>query len=216
MRSGCVSRAYPCFVLFFVFLSLSLFAVRLLSSTHNTQGVKVGDSYALNCVPPSASMTLDIRISPHVPPPEISAMLDLWCRECSSNQDEARTDEELTVQWNYALKGPNDLQQHSITSTDRHTNPWYGLFYDQMTDMGLSLEPSVFPAATDSRFLRALGIRALGFSPMAGTEIMLHENDEYIPKSVFLQGIPIYVGLIHRLASAGKEMEDNQQSPPPP
>ena len=213
MRSVCVSRAYPCCDIVCLFFSLLLFAVRLCCRRH-TQGVKVGDSYALNCVPCSASMTLDIRISPHVPPPEISAMLDLWCRECSSNQDQARTDEELTVQWN-SVKGSNDLQQHSITSTDRHTNPWYGLFYDQMTDMGLSLEPSVFPAATDSRFLRALGIRALGFSPMARTEIMLHENDEYIPKSVFLQGIPIYVGLIHRLASAGKEMEDNHQSPPP-
>ena len=67
---------------------------------------------------------------------------------------------------------------------------------------------TVFPAATDSRFLRALGIRALGFSPMKNTEIMLHENDEYISESEYLQGILVYIGLLQKLASQGKEMED--------
>ena len=61
---------------------------------------------------------------------------------------------------------------------------------DSIHGMNLSVEPEVFPAATDSRFLRALGIRALGFSPMRNSEIMLHENDEYINelKSLASQG----------------------------
>jgi aminoacylase len=66
--------------------------------------------------------------------------------------------------------------------------------------MNLEVNPQVFPAATDSRFLRALGVRALGFSPMRNTEIMLHENDEYIPESTFLEGIAVYVGLIRDLS----------------
>jgi len=43
---------------------------------------------------------------------------------------------------------------------------------------------------------------------MKNTEIMLHENDEYIPESEYLQGILVYIGLLQKLASQGKEMED--------
>lgn len=76
-----------------------------------------------------------------------------------------------------------------------------------LLDLTIQCPSAVFPAATDSRFLRALGIRALGFSPMKNTEIMLHENDEYIPESEYLQGILVYIGLIEKLASQGKEIE---------
>jgi hypothetical protein len=65
-----------------------------------------------------------------------------------------------------------------------------------------------FPAATDSRFLRALWIRASGFSPMRNTEILLHEHDEYILERNYLEGIGIYVELIQALGSQGDEMEE--------
>lgn len=39
----------------------------------------------------------------------------------------------------------------------------------------MSVEREIFPAATDSRFLRKLGIQAVGFSPMASTPTLLHE-----------------------------------------
>jgi len=68
--------------------------------------------------------------------------------------------------------------------------------------MGREVIPQVFPAATDSRFLRELGVRAFGFSPMRNTEIMLHENDEYLEESVFVEGIEVYVKLIEALGSA--------------
>jgi aminoacylase len=74
--------------------------------------------------------------------------------------------------------------------------------------MGMEIEPQVFPAATDSRFLRALGIRALGFSPMRNTEIMLHENDENLPEATFLEGIEVYVKVIEALASQFKEIDE--------
>jgi len=37
------------------------------------------------------------------------------------------------------------------------------------------VEREIFPAGTDSRFLRAMGVQAIGFSPMAHTPILLHE-----------------------------------------
>jgi len=36
---------------------------------------------------------------------------------------------------------------------------------------------------------------------------MLHENDEYIPESVFVEGIEVYVGIIRALGSQTKEIE---------
>jgi len=73
--------------------------------------------------------------------------------------------------------------------------------------MKLKFVPEVFPAATDSRFLRALGIRALGFSPMRNSEIMLHEDNEYLDESVFLEGIGVYVGLIEALGKQGPQLD---------
>ena len=56
-------------------------------------------------------------------------------------------------------------------------------------------------AGTDSRFIRALGVPAFGFSPMANTPILLHEHNEYIDEGVFLEGVDVYVTLIEALGS---------------
>ena len=158
-------------------------------------GVKSGDGFAINCVPPLAKCSLDIRISPHMPPSEMRALLDTWCKECSRAPEQGSQ-----VTWKYAMNG-NDVEEHATTSIDKVSNPWYGIFCDSLQIMKCDISPQVFPAATDSRFLRALGIRALGFSPMRNTEILLHENDEYIPESTYLEGIGVYVGLLHALGS---------------
>ena len=67
---------------------------------------------------------------------------------------------------------------------------------------GVELEPEVFPAGTDSRFLRKLGIPAFGFSPMAHSPILLHEHNEYVDRHVFLQAIGVYEHVIPALADA--------------
>lgn len=71
-----------------------------------------------------------------------------------------------------------------------------------MKDVGVEIEPEIFPASTDSRYLRELGIPALGFSPMRNTPILLHDHNEYIDESVFTDGIGVYERLITALASA--------------
>ena len=169
--------------------------VTSLNITTLQAGVRVGDTYAYNVVPPTAKCSLDIRISPHMAPTEMESLLDQWCKECSSAPEKG-----AKVTWKY-VDGIEGAKEHATTPTDRKVNPWYGLFCDLMKDMGCDIVPQVFPAATDSRFLRALGIRALGFSPMRNTEILLHENDEYIPEKTFLEGIGVYVGLIKGLGS---------------
>lgn len=166
--------------------------VTSLNITTLKAGVPNGDgSYCKNVVPPAASMTLDIRISPKVEPKAIGDMLTGWCKECSKNEGLA---------WSFIGHG-NDFAGHSTTPIDS-TNPWYQHFVDGVKLSGIDVVPEVFPAATDSRFLRAIGVRALGFSPMRNSEILLHENDENIKVDVFLEGVEVYVKLISHLANS--------------
>lgn len=184
---------------------MTLGDVTSLNITSLQAGVRVGDTYAYNCVPPTAKCSLDIRISPHVDPKEIGDMIDAWCQECSASPDEG-----YDVKWK-SLHGMGPMNdKHALTKTDA-SNPWFEVFESAMERMGHKVVPQVFPAATDSRFLRELGIRAFGFSPMRNTEIMLHENDEYLEESVFVEGIEVYVRLIEALGSAKELDEDAAQ-----
>jgi len=72
---------------------------------------------------------------------------------------------------------------------------------------GLELHPpSVFPAATDSRWIRlVLGTPCFGFSPIRRTPILLHDHDEHVPISVFLEGIQAFEALLPTLADAPPE-----------
>eukprot|EP00041_Stephanoeca_diplocostata_P002456 m.26720 g.26720 ORF g.26720 m.26720 type:complete len:90 (-) comp13377_c0_seq2:1658-1927(-) len=67
---------------------------------------------------------------------------------------------------------------------------------------GITVHTEVFPAATDSRFLRALGIPCFGFSPMRKCPVLLHEHDEYIPVHTFLEGPAVYETLLRHLLAA--------------
>lgn len=83
----------------------------------------------------------------------------------------------------------------------------------------------IFPAGTDSRFLREvnvpiilknvmafrkvylvcnrqIGLPALGFSPINLTPILLHDHNEFLEESVFLRGVEIYEAIIPSLANA--------------
>jgi aminoacylase len=203
---------------------MTLGDVTSLNITTLEAGIRVGDTFAYNCVPPMARCTFDIRISPHVEPREIGEMIDDWCRECSASPDEG-----YQVVWKSVGLGPMDCD-HALTKVD-DTNPWFRVFEGAMSGMGRKIVPQVFPAASDSRFLRQLGIRAFGFSPMRNTEvsipdplgdnsfhlpesqlfrffalpfslkIMLHENDEYLEEDIFIEGIEVYVNLIAALGS---------------
>ncbi|OLP86323.1 Aminoacylase-1 [Symbiodinium microadriaticum] len=163
-----------------------------------------GKTFCLNVIPTEAEAGFDVRITPDLKPKDFKNLLDQWCKE----------DEGITWQiapWTRAF------QEHHTTATDE-SNPWWVAFRDAMSSMSFDIEPEVFPAATDSRFLRELGIPALGFSPMRRCPILLHEHDEYLPVDVFMSGIDVYVGLIDALASKQKlqgEDEDVQRGSKP-
>ncbi|CAJ1380270.1 unnamed protein product [Effrenium voratum] len=155
-----------------------------------------GKTFCLNVIPTEAEAGFDVRITPHLAPKDFQTLLDKWC-------------EEEGVTWQFA-PWTRPLKEHHLTETNS-SNPWWVAFQEVVTGMGHKVEPEVFPAATDSRFLRELGIPALGFSPMKNCPILLHEHNEYIPIDTYLSGIEVYVGLIESLASKDKlEGEDDQ------
>ncbi|CEG38232.1 acy1-like metalloprotease [Plasmopara halstedii] len=143
-----------------------------------------GKTHALNVIPTEAIAGFDIRVSPEM---ELSAMktkLDEWC-----------TAEGLS--WEFA-SWTDPLHDHYVTSLDAD-NVWWQLFQKACAQMGEKLETEIFPAATDSRFLRKVGVPAIGFSPMKLTEILLHEHNESLAKHTFLHGINVYVGVFREM-----------------
>ena len=146
-----------------------------------------GETWALNVIPTTAYCGFDIRISPSMKVSDVVAKLDEWTAGDG-------------LSWSLA-PGTTAMNEHYTSSLDETTSPWANAFKRAAIDVGIELEPEIFPAATDSRFVRQLGLPAFGFSPMANTEIMLHEHNEYIPRDCFVKGIGIYVGIIQSLAS---------------
>ncbi|ETP33608.1 hypothetical protein, variant 2 [Phytophthora nicotianae P10297] len=144
-----------------------------------------GKTQALNVIPTEAVAGFDVRISPHMDLKKFKAMLDEWCSAGG-------------LSWEFVSWWKNPLHEHYTTSVD-DTNIWWKLFKEGCEDIGILVETEVFPAATDSRFLRQLGIPALGFSPMNKTEILLHEHNERLHKDTFLCGIDVYETLFRRM-----------------
>ena len=114
--------------------------------------------------------------------------LDEWCAT-------------VGVSWEFA-SWTNPMHEHYITSLDAD-NIWWQLFRASCARMGVELETVIFPAATDSRFFRKIGVPAIGFSPMKQTEILLHEHNENLPKDVFLNGIEVYVNIFQDMFAHG-------------
>ena len=51
-----------------------------------------------------------------------------------------------------------------------------------------------------NRYLREVGIPAIGFSPMPNTPTLLHDHNEFLNEATFLRGIDIFVDIIASLA----------------
>lgn len=72
----------------------------------------------------------------------------------------------------------NMFGKPAVTVADS-SNPWWTLLEEAVKKGGGKLSmPEIFPASTDARYFRDLGISAFGFSPMANTPILLHDHNE--------------------------------------
>lgn len=146
---------------------------------------KVSGGVSCNVIPTEMSATFDLRIPPTVDLKAFELQIESWCRAAGDQ-----------VTFEYHQKCMN--QKMTIPE---NSNPWWKAFSDPCKDLGLKLKPEIFPAATDSRYIRTAGFDALGFSPMNNTPILLHDHNEYLNEDIFLRGIQIYTRIISSLAS---------------
>ncbi|XP_066992674.2 aminoacylase-1A [Anabrus simplex] len=141
-----------------------------------------------NVVPPELVVVFDIRLAPTVDHDEFEHMVQQWCTEAGPG---------ITVEFE------QKCSKVEVTQLD-HTNPWWLAFKAACDELKIKLKPQIFPAATDSRYIREVGLPALGFSPMNYTPVLLHDHDEFLSEDVFLKGIEIYEKIIPAIANIPK------------
>nr|XP_009940795.1 PREDICTED: aminoacylase-1 [Opisthocomus hoazin] len=97
---------------------------------------------SFNVVPSEMAASFDIRIPPTVDLKAFEEQVAAWCRGAGDG---------VTYEFHQKC-----LDQH-ITSTEE-ADPWWKAFSGACRDMKLQLKLEIFPAATDSRYVRALGL----------------------------------------------------------
>uniref|UniRef100_A0A3P9MWA2 N-acyl-aliphatic-L-amino acid amidohydrolase n=1 Tax=Poecilia reticulata TaxID=8081 RepID=A0A3P9MWA2_POERE len=152
-------------------------------TTVNMTMVKGGVAY--NVIPVEMDVSFDLRIPPTVNLQEFEKQIKQWCKDAGDD-----------VTYEFAQKHMNQ----NVTST-AEDDRWWSAFSAACKSLNMTLEKEIFPAATDSRFIRAVGIPAIGFSPMNRTPILLHDHNEHLNERIFLNGIGVYERLIPALAA---------------
>lgn len=151
-------------------------------STLNLTMIEGGVQY--NVVPAEMRAIFDIRLSEGLSREELLKKVDGWCKDAG---------EGVNFEFKY-------LNESTITKLSENL-PWWAVFEDVCEKENIDLELEVFPAATDSRFLRQAGYPCIGFSPMKNTPILLHDHNEFLNEEVFLEGIKVYESLIPALSN---------------
>eukprot|EP00252_Welwitschia_mirabilis_P014451 TRINITY_DN3174_c0_g1_i2.p1 TRINITY_DN3174_c0_g1~~TRINITY_DN3174_c0_g1_i2.p1 ORF type:complete len:418 (+),score=62.69 TRINITY_DN3174_c0_g1_i2:91-1344(+) len=126
-------------------------------------GTPTPTGFVMNLQPSQAEAGFDIRVSPN-------ANVELL--ELRISEEWAPASRNMSFE--FVQKAPIA----PVTVAD-HSNVWWTLLEKAILNAGGKLQkPEIFPAATDARYVRKLGIPAFGFSPMANTPILLHDHNE--------------------------------------
>eukprot|EP01121_Diplochlamys_sp_Union-15-3_P019906 TRINITY_DN7606_c0_g1_i1.p1 TRINITY_DN7606_c0_g1~~TRINITY_DN7606_c0_g1_i1.p1 ORF type:complete len:824 (-),score=139.32 TRINITY_DN7606_c0_g1_i1:99-2504(-) len=140
-------------------------------------------SYQINVIPAEAEIGVDIRI----PPSEDLNTFEKRIQEWTSEEG---------VEYSFIKRSKVNKITHLTPD-----NVWWNRFIEVMKDHELKFEPKISQVATDSRYLRIIGLPALGFSPMNHTPVLLHDHNEFLNEKIFLKGIDIFVSLIEKFAN---------------
>ncbi|GKU87659.1 hypothetical protein SLEP1_g2022 [Rubroshorea leprosula] len=155
-------------------------------------GIPSSDGFVMNMQPSEAEAGFDLRLPPTADP-------DLIRKRIAEEWAPARRN--MTFQ--IIEKGPiRDLMGHPLMTLTNASNPWWTVFNQAIEAAGGKLaKPEILASTTDARYIRQLGIPALGFSPMTNTPILLHDHNEFLKDTVYLRGIEVYEYVISSLAS---------------
>ncbi|GJN15763.1 hypothetical protein PR202_gb02702 [Eleusine coracana subsp. coracana] len=164
-------------------------------------GTQTPMGFVMNLQPSEAEVGLDIRMPPNV---HVEALERRLVEEWAPSS--------RNMSFEFKQKGCvlDNFGKPAITPVDS-SNPWWSVFEEAVKRAGGKLgKPEVFPASTDARYFREIGIPALGFSPMANTPILLHDHNEFLSKDEYIKGIGIYEFVIRALATHNDDARDDE------
>ena len=139
----------------------------------------------VNVVPDKFILTFDFRITPTTNIDQFDKMLRGWLAEAGED-----------IHLEFITK----FTDQTLTCADE-SDPWFASLTSAFRKHNLNVRPQIFPAGTDSRYLREAGLPAMGFSPMPNTPILLHDHNEFLNEDIFLKGIDIFVDIIKNVAN---------------
>lgn len=153
---------------------------------------RLSGGIARNIVPSEFKATFDIRITPKTSIKEFENKLKTWIKEAEGSDEGSIT---------YECKEWEVSKGFALTSIDETKNAWWKCFLDSCKELNIKTSTEIFPAATDSRFLREKGIPAFGFTPLNNTPILLHDHNEFINDKIFEKGVDIYYTVVLNMAN---------------
>lgn len=148
--------------------------------------------FVMNMQPSEAEAGFDVRLPPTADPELLRKRIaDEWAPATRN------------MTYEITEKGPlRDYMGCPLMTATNDSNPWWSVFKKAIEAAGGKLsKPEILSSTTDARYLRQMGIPTLGFSPMKNTPILLHDHNEFLKDTVFLEGIEIYVSIIKSLSS---------------
>ncbi|XP_026817321.1 aminoacylase-1-like isoform X2 [Rhopalosiphum maidis] len=139
----------------------------------------------INVVPTELSVTFDIRLAIDIDIEKMKETVQEWCRNAGPG---------------VYVKFKDNPIRLKPTKID-NSNPWWIAFKNECDKMDMKINTCIFPAGTDSKFIRNIGIPVLGFSPMNQTKTLLHDHNEFLNEKTFIRGLDIYYNIIKGLTS---------------
>jgi aminoacylase len=142
-----------------------------------------------NVIPNKMEIGVDIRVSPTMNLGKFRKLVESWISEAGCT-------------FRFIQYAESDY----ITPLN-NSNPLWTIIKNVSRNWNIQLNPEIFPAGSDSRFLRKLGIPTIGISPIRKTKVLLHDKDEFINENTFLEGIQWYKDVIFGIATYDPERE---------
>ncbi|KAJ8762820.1 hypothetical protein K2173_022949 [Erythroxylum novogranatense] len=155
-------------------------------------GIPSPNGFVMNMQPSEAEAGFDVRFPP-------TADADAMRKRITEEWAPASRNMTFEIIEKGSLR---DIRGRPLVTATDDSNPWWSVFRQAILASGGKLaKPEILTSTTDARFARRLGIPAFGFSPMKNTPILLHDHDEFLKDTVFLEGITVYEHIIGSLSS---------------
>ena len=142
--------------------------------------------FAINVIPSEAEIAIDIRVP-----------LTITDVESIIRNDWVKDEKDVEIDFVDRNEHPDPSILQSPVADDRWVRAVTKGIKRALSDVDVSLD--VFPAGTDGRYIRRMGIPCIGFSPIRNTPVLLHDNDEFVTEDGFVEGIDVYVEILREL-----------------